>query len=194
MYRVENALAAALVLTLAVVMPAGAQDGDASLRPTGPVKINANNAEWEKGGAMVYTGNVRLESGDLKLKGDRLHLKQFDDGQFQATVDGAPATLDHAGLAQAGSDGERPPVSATAKQLTYDSRNDIVEIAGNALLTRGTDKIRGDSIRYDVIKRRIQAAGGEGGQVQIEIQPPPPRKEGSGLPAPKTPVSGTTRP
>lgn len=152
-----------------------------SLRPTQPVKINADRAEWEKGGAMVYTGNVHLESGDLKLGGERLQLKQYGNGEFEAHIDGSPATLDHAGLAT-GSDDTRQAVSAKAKQLNYDSRNETVEIEGEALLTRGTDEIRGEKVRYDVAHRRIEAAGG----VQIVIQPP--AKEQQATPAPKAPV------
>lgn len=163
---------AVFLLALTAGLPAvRAQDTGkttaASLRPTGPVTINADRAEWEKGGAMVYTGNVRLESADLKLSGAKLMLKQFESGEFEAKVDGGPATLDHAGIA-AGADGTRPPVSAKARQLTYDSRSEIVEIAGEAVLTRGTDEIKGDKVRYDVANRRIEAAGG----VQIVIQPP----------------------
>lgn len=168
---------------------AGAQEPAADrLRPSGPVRINANSAEWIKGGAMVYSGNVRLESGDLKLSGDRLELRQFEDGQFEAKIDGAPAMLDHAGLALTGdANAERPPVSARAKRLTYDSRKDIVDVAGEALLTRGTDRIRGDNIRYDVVQRRIQAAGGDSGQVQIELEVPQRKTPGESLPAPKAP-------
>ena len=164
----------ALWLLMAALGSSGAAHAQSGtqLRPTGPVTINADRAEWEKGGAMVYSGKVRLESGDMKLQGERLLLRQFDDGQYEAHVSGAPATLDHAGL-PAGEDGARPPVAAQASELHYDSRSDIVEVKGKALLTRGTDRIRGNSIRYDVARRRIEAAGGEGGQVQIIIQPPP---------------------
>lgn len=192
MSRVERSVA---ILALALCFSCGsalAQQGEGSegLRPTGPVTITADHAEWQKGGAMVYTGNVRLESGDLKLSGDRLHLTQAEDGEFEAKVDGRPAALDHAGLAAAsGGDGKRVPVSARALQLTYDSREEIVVIDGDALLTRGGDEIRGQNIRYDVVQRRVEAQGKQGGQVQIVIQPPP-RKDksgsnGAGTPAPQ---------
>lgn len=186
MSRVERM--AVFLLALSAVLPAArAQDSGstaASLRPTGPVTINADRAEWEKGGAMVYTGNVRLESADLKLTGAKLMLKQFESGEFEARVDGSPATLDHAGIATGGNGGARPPVSAKAKQLTYDSRSEIVEIAGEAVLTRGTDEVKGDKVRYDVAHRRIEAAGG----VQIVIQPPAKKDAGGQAPSPKTPA------
>lgn len=163
--------------------PLAAQDGNvASLRPTGPVTIEADRAEWQKGGAMVYSGNVRLDSGELKLQGTRLHLRQFEDGQFEARVEGSPALLDHAGLPPEAGEPRRP-VSARAQELTYDTRIEIVQITGDALLTRGSDEIRGQSIRYDVANRRIQADGGQGGQVRIVIQPPP-RQDNDDTPAP----------
>jgi len=199
--RIAAAFALAF-LTSSAVFAAAKGEGE-RLRPTGPVKINADRAEWQKGGSMVYTGNVRLESGDLKLSGDRLNLKQFDNGEFEAKIDGKPAKLDHAGLAAAGTRGdERPPVTARASTLTYDSRNDIVEVAGDALLTRGTDEIRGQNIRYDVTERRIEAQGKEGCegastkagcQVEIVIQPPPRKSKtgdgATGAPSPGKPAS-----
>lgn len=194
--------ALALFLAIAVAIPAAhAAPTNAdreSLRPTGPVKITADRAEWQKGGSMVYTGDVRLDSGDLKLNGDRLTLRQFDDGQFEATVDGNPAELDHAGLAAVGTkEDQRPPVTARAKQLTYDSRTEIVEIVGDAYLKRGKDEIKGENIRYDVAQRRIDAQGrkectsedraqGKCGVV-ITLQPPP-RKEKSGADASAPPA------
>ncbi|HSW13897.1 MAG TPA: lipopolysaccharide transport periplasmic protein LptA [Solimonas sp.] len=148
-----------------------------SLRPTGPVTVTADRADWEQSGVMVYTGNVLLSSDTLKLKGDRLELRQLADGQFTASVTGNPAQLDHPGLKEKdGSIG--PPVGARAKTLNYDSRSSMVDILGNAQLTRGEDAINGDDIHYDVAQRRIRAAGGQGGQVRIVIQPPPAKGSG----------------
>lgn len=187
----NRAAEAALLLVLGLVTGlAGAQQKRETnvdaLRPTGPVTVTADRAEWEQNGAMVYTGNVLLSSDTLKLKGDRLELRQLAGGQFTASVTGNPARLDHPGLkeknGQAG-----PPVSAEARTLNYDSRSSMVDILGNAHLTRGKDQIDGDNIGYDAAARRIKAAGGQGGQVKIVIQPPPKASSGASPGAPKAP-------
>lgn len=176
--------AASLLLLAALALPARAQESPPAepaegsalqrLRPTGPVTVTADRAEWVKGGAMLYSGNVAMASDTLTMKGDRLELRQKQAGQFEAILSGAPARLDHAG--GRAPDGEiAPPVSAQAKTLYYDSATAMVQLSGGSHLTRGSDEITGDSIHYDVNARRIRASGGEGGQVRIVIQPPPPK-------------------
>lgn len=175
----------------------GGKSGNDSLRPSGPVTITADRAEWEQDGAMVYSGNVLLTSDTLKLVGDRLELRQFAGGEIEARIIGNPARMDHPGLVE--KNGEPgPPVSAQAKTLTYDSRSSMVDLIGNGRLTRGQDAIDGEDIRYDVAARRIRAIGGENGQVKIVIQPPPPRRAAPAAklaterPAPPAPPAETT--
>ena len=64
-----------------------------------------------------------------------------------------------------------PPVTARGRTLVFDSKNGIADISGDARVTRGEDEITGETIHYNVNERRIQAAGGSGGQVRIVIQP-----------------------
>jgi lipopolysaccharide export system protein LptA len=144
------------------------------LRPTGPVTVTADRAEFQQGGLMLYTGNVLLVSDTLKLSGDRLELIQTAEGQYEAKIKGNPAHLDHAGYTDA--QGKQfPPVSAQATTLAYNSLNGVVDVQGRARMTRGKDEINGEQILYNALERRIQAAGGENGQVRIVIQPPPPK-------------------
>lgn len=180
------ALLAWLPLALAQDARSQADRPRQSLRPTGPITINADSAEWEKGGLMVYSGKVRLDSGELKLAGDQLEMRQYGDGQFEARVTGTPATLDHSGVP--GDDGRRAePVSARAGTLVYDTRSEVVEVQGDAVLTRGSgNRITGQTIRYDVARRRVQADGGDNGQVTIVLEPPPPR-DGTAAPEPPQP-------
>ena len=172
----RSSLLALLILSLPVMATDDRRGGD--FRPTGPVKINADRAEWQKGGEMVYSGNVKLESGELSLTGDQLTLQQQDNGEFEARVTGGPATLDHSGDPQ-GPVETREPISARSSELIYRSRSDTVDIVGDASLKRGTDVITGQRVRYDVGKRKVEAAGG----VEIVIQPPKQGRDREQLPS-----------
>ena len=159
------------------------------LRPSGPVTVTAKRAEMIQGNSAIYSGNVVLDSDTLKLDGDRLELKQFPDGEYEATVTGAPAHMSHAG---AGPD--NPPVAARASTLHYDSRSGMVDLIGDAWFMRSNDEITGKTIRYNVIERRVEASGGEnGGQVRIVIQQPPSQKPSTPTATPP-PASGATIP
>lgn len=136
------------------------------IKPTGPVTVTAKTAELVQGNSAVYTGNVVLTSNTLKLDGDKVELKQYPGGQYEAKITGGPAHMNHAG------DGpENPAVAARAKTLNYDSRSGVLDLVGDAFVMRGSDEITGSTIRYNVNERRIQASGGDGGQVKIIIQP-----------------------
>ena len=140
---------------------------NAPRRPNGPVTVTADRAEWQQAGMMHYNGHVQLSMDTLDLHGDNLELKQLEGGLYEAHLTGEPARLN-----DSGKDGA-PPVSAEGRKIDYDARSAIVELTGGAVLMRGTDHLTGENIRYDVAARRVQAAGGSGGQVRIVIQPPP---------------------
>jgi len=136
----------------------------ADLKPSGPVTINANKAELVQGNSAVYVGNVTLDSDTLKMDGDRLELKRAADGQYTAKITGAPAHMSHAGNGP-----DNPPVTARAKVMTYDSRSGVIDLAGEALLTRGNDKTTAETIRYHVLEQRYEASGGGDGTGRVTI-------------------------
>ena len=169
-------LMAAAMTPAAFAAPAKKTSAADAMRPTGPVTITADRAEWSKVGVMIYTGNVSLISDKLKMNGDRLELTQFPNSQYTAKITGSRAHLEHAG--EPNEKGEpTPTVTADANTLNYDSRTSVVDVIDNARMTRGKDEVTGSNIRYNVAERRIQATGGDGGQVKIVIQPPPDKKQ-----------------
>lgn len=166
-HRVET-LAVLLALGAAT---AGAQDAAPAARTpfSGPVTITADSAEWQAGGVTQYRGNVRLVTEQFEFSGARMELRQLANGQFDAVVEGTPALLTHT-AAEAAPRAQN--ISARADRLSYSSSSGMAELTGNARLVRGSDEIAGESIRYNVAERRIQAAGSNGSQVKIIIQPP----------------------
>lgn len=153
-------------------------------RPSGPVTITADHAELVQGNYAVYTGKVTVLSDTLKMTGDRLELTQSKDGQYLAKITGAPAHLTHQG------DGtDDPPVTARAQTLNYDSKTETVKLEGDAQLTRGGNIVNGEKISYDLLQQRVQAGGGDNGQVKMVIQPPPP-SQNDGAPASPASAAG----
>ena len=152
-------------LLLLAALPALAQ---APQRPSGPITITAKTGEWEEG-VMVYSGDVRLSSKTLELRGARLELRQPGGSKapYVITLTGEPATLSHAGETP-----QDQAVTAQGAKIIYGSSTQDVELNGSAKLTRGKDEINGDSVRYNVRERRVRASGGEGGQVRIVIELP----------------------
>src|SRR3546814_3882772 len=74
----------------------GARSQAEELRPSGPVTVKADRAEWVQNNQMKYSGNVSMSSDTLVVHGDSMEVHQAPDGQFEAWVHGKPATIDHA--------------------------------------------------------------------------------------------------
>lgn len=137
----------------------------------GSITVTADEAEWQQDNRMRYRGRVQMASPDYRIEGELLELDQTGPA-LVARIEGTPAKLEH----QGGRDSRgrpAPPVTASANELRYDAASGWIELEGDAQLTRGGDRIDGRAIRYNLLERRIQARGNEGGQVRIVIQPSP---------------------
>lgn len=129
-----------------------------------PITVRANSAEWQAGGAMIYSGNVVMKSGTLELQGRRVEIRRSGPEQYMAWIQGDPAELTQAG------DEKTAAVAARAGRMFMDSGAGVIELETRAQLERGNETLSGETIRYDFIGRRIRAGGGAQGPVRIDIQ------------------------
>lgn len=162
---------------LLLALATGLAQAQSPSRPSGPITITAKSGEWQDG-VMIYSGDVLMKSKTLELRGARLELRQPGGNRapYEITLTGEPATLMHAGETPA-----ELPVEARASRIVYRSASQDVELSGSARLLRGKDEINGEKVRYNVPSRRVQADGGDGGQVRIVIDVP---EEGAAPPPP----------
>lgn len=147
---------------------------------SGPISVTADQAEWRREGVMRYQGKVRLESAGLILQGENMELTQIRPGRYRARITGSPAQLNHTATSA-----DDQPVDARAGTIVYDSGTGELEMDGKVRLLRGNDELNSDRIVYDLLARRIQAAGGSGGQVRITIQPPAEKPADTGAQEPR---------
>ncbi len=161
------ALSAALAVA-AQAQPLASNKNGANPRVNGPITITAKTGDWQDG-MMIYTGDVVMVSKTLELRGSRLELHQVGGNKspYDITMTGSPALMKHVGETP-----QDPIVNGRAAKMVYRSGSQSIQLTGDAHLERGKDELNGEDVRYDVVARRVQANGGEKGQVRIVIDVP----------------------
>lgn len=137
-----------------------------------PIDIEAEYVEIDsQDGLSIYRGNVKLTRGTLQIIADQVRIQQINDqGHVKATIIGQPARYTQKPNA------DSAPLVAAASEIVYQSSDDVIEMRGDANLTRDADVVTSDLIRYDMRRDLIIAGNDErdpnsNERVRITIQP-----------------------
>lgn len=160
-----------LLLALTVSSSALALESDRDQ----PIEVNADrfNGDEVKQTA-VYSGNVVVTQGSMRLTGARLELSVTPKGYRRVAVTGKPAHFKQ----------QRDPkkkhidewVHADANSIIYDEETDTVTLSGKAALNRtengiSKDMTSGDRIVYNMRSARSEVQGTKGQRVTTIIAP-----------------------
>lgn len=127
-----------------------------------PINIDADRAEVDyQANTSRYTGNVELRQGSIRVRADEVLLSKAGQGRISARLSGSPATYN-----QTLDDGT--PVSASASGIVYGAQPNMIELNGNARITRGADKVAAQNISYNIATGRTVGSG----RVSVTITPP----------------------
>lgn len=157
-----------LAVLASVALPVAAQSDDASQ----PIHIQANAATLDDNRNLaVYTGNVIITQGSMRLTGSRVTLTLDNGGEVQKLVStGSPATF-----RQTPAGGRQ--VDARALTIEYHADTERVILIDQAFLEQAGNTFQGQRVNYD-IQRQIVDAGrataedGESAErIEIVIQP-----------------------
>lgn len=166
------------ILLLAVLLGPGTAHS-LSTDADQPIEIEADFAELdEQEGRTVYSGNVVVVQGSIRMTGARL-LVNFDDAQQleEVYMSGSPATF------RQRPDGADADITGEALKIEYFADSSLLHLIENARLTRGGQLFEGARINFDtersVITARSSAASPapegqpapSGGRVRIVIPP-----------------------
>lgn len=163
---------AALLLGLALAVPAGAQmPGDRNA----PISIEADSAVIdEPAGTAVYRGRVVLVQGNTTLKADELSLLVVDGKAQKAVATGKPVVLDQAKTKTAEAS------HAEALRMTFLITEDRMLLEQKASLRQGEKYFQGERIDYNTALRRVNASGGANSRVLLVLPPTDPEKQRKG--------------
>lgn len=131
------------------------EGGRLSLMPRGknddPISIESDELEvlpLEGGRRLVFSRNVRVVQGDIRLSSDRLEAV-YPEGASR------PETLvaeGHVAIAQ----GER---NAQCQRATYERVLQTIVCRGKAEVVQGCDRVRGREIEFDLEHERVRVSG-----------------------------------
>jgi len=144
-----------------------------------PVYLEADRATVEdvnrKEGSRVsiFTGNVVLTQGTLRINADKMIMKEDLHGFRHATAIGDLVSF------RQKRDGLDEYVEGWSQRAEYDNKTDKIELFRQARLKRGSDEVQGDYISYDMNSEFFQVIGskergvetGPDKRVRIIIQP-----------------------
>jgi lipopolysaccharide export system protein LptA len=144
----------------------------------------------------LFEGNVLLTQGTLMIRGDRMQVRQDDEGFRYGTTWGNLAYL------RQKREGFDEYIEGWAERIEYDGRADKVQMFNRAMMKRGQDEVRGNYISYDAVSEFFQVIGGgtkaatagnPQGRVRAILQPKPKDKPAPGAPVTLTPSDKLSR-
>jgi len=152
-----------LPLSLSLVTPAIGSPQDANQSIT----IDADRAQLDRdASSSIYSGNVRMVQGNLKLEGDQITILHDARGQpLSATIIGSPARYEQQVTA------DEPPVRGQALRMEYSANSDMLTLSGDARIERGSDIVTGETVTYDRGRNKILASGAQKNRVHITFTP-----------------------
>ncbi|MDH5480497.1 MAG: lipopolysaccharide transport periplasmic protein LptA [Nitrosomonas sp.] len=144
-----------------------------------PVHLEADRATVEdinrtsNNRVSVFTGNVILTQGTLRISADKVIMKEDDDGFRYATATGNLVSF------RQKRDGMDEYIEGWSRRVEYDTKNEKIELFRKARLKRGLDEVQGDYISYDMNSEYFQVIGsnergvetGPDNRVRVVIQP-----------------------
>ncbi|MBU2966122.1 lipopolysaccharide transport periplasmic protein LptA [Amphritea sp. 2_MG-2023] len=135
------------------------------------IHISADSATRnDQTGITLYTGDVLLTQGSMKVSGDSIELRQANNSITKIIAKGRPAEFQQRPAA------DEEITHAYGKVLNYNVRTKELEIIGQAKVSQGADVFSGNRIVYNMNKSTVNAfrdESADGERVQIVIQPKP---------------------
>lgn len=134
-----------------------------------PIHISADKASMnDNTGMTVYTGNVMVTQGSMKLEGARIEMRRGKTGGISTIVTtGSPARL------QQRPSQDKPITHAYGKRMIYHVNNKKITIEQDARVEQGKDVFTGQRIIYNMQTSVVNAFSSDDGSHRVEmvIQP-----------------------
>jgi lipopolysaccharide export system protein LptA len=145
-----------------------------------PMHLEANRVSIDDANQVsTFEGNVQITQGTMVIRGDKIVVKQDKDGYTLSTATGQPASF------RQKREGLDEYAEGYGETIQYDTRNETIDLLGQARVKREQDEVSGEHITYNSRTEVFQVhgahedqSGGAGsdtgapkGRVRAVIQP-----------------------
>lgn len=123
-----------------------------------PIEIEADTAQLDKGKQVtIYTGNVVVVQGSIRMTGDKLTVYYDDNQQLKdAYLNGRPAYFKQR------PDGKQEDFEGWALKMEYHAAENLLHLIDQAKLKQGDQTMTGARISYDTENSILTARGASG--------------------------------
>ncbi len=163
-----------------------------------PINLEADRVSVDDAKQIsTFEGKVVLTQGTLVIRGDRMEVRQDNEG-FKNGI-----TWGNLAYFKQKRDGYDEYIEGWAERIEYDSRADKMQMFNRASMKKGGDEVRGNYISYDAKTEFFQVIGGgakaaaaenSDGRVRAVIQPKPKDKPVAQPPLPLKPDATLSTP
>jgi lipopolysaccharide export system protein LptA len=129
--------------------------------PNAPIDLSANDMFADQNtGMVIYTGNVIVHQGEVKLRSDKMRAKLVGNNPTHLYADGRVVI-------------DAPSGVATGDNGVYDVAPRLITLTGNVVLTKDKNVLRGNKLVVNLITGQATLDGGQGkgGRVQALFTP-----------------------
>jgi lipopolysaccharide export system protein LptA len=129
--------------------------------PNAPIDLSADNMFVDQNtGMVVYTGNVIVKQGEMRLRADKMRAKLVNNNPTHIYADGRVVI-------------DAPSGTATGDTGVYDVEPRMVTLNGRVVLTQDKNVLRGNKLLVNLISGQATLDGGQGktGRVQALFTP-----------------------
>lgn len=123
------------------------------VNPNAPVEITSSDMSVDqKTGLVVYSGNVLVHQGDVRLRANLMRAKLEGSKPRQIYADGKVVI-------------DSPSGVATGDNGVYDVDPRIVTLTGHVVLTQNQNVLRGEKLVVNLVTGVAKLDGGAGGRI-----------------------------
>lgn len=113
----------------------------------------------------TFEGNVQFTQGTMTIRGDKIVVTQSKDGFTHGTATGQPASF------RQKREGSDEYAEGFGERIEYDTKNETLNLFGQAHMKRGEDEVRGEHITYSSRTEIFQVNGMPGKQTDASGKP-----------------------